>query len=65
VHNSFVLVTKGNVWMKIFDIHGNLMLQKNNCSASETVDISDFSSGIYFLQACNEEKISAVKLVKH
>ena len=65
VHDSFVLETKGNVWMKIFDIHGNLMLQKNNCSASETVDITGFSSGVYFLQACNKEKISVVKLVKN
>jgi hypothetical protein len=65
VNNSFVMVTKENVWMKIFDIHGNLMLEKNNCSASETVDISGFSSGVYFLQACNKEKISAVKLVKN
>jgi hypothetical protein len=59
------MVTKGNVCMKIFDVHGKLMLQKSNCSTSETVDISGFLSGIYFLQACNEEKISAVKLVKN
>ena len=65
VNNSFVMFTKGNVWMKIFDVQGNLMLQKNNCSASETVDITSFSGGVYFLQACNEEKISVVKLVKH
>ena len=65
VHDSFVLVTKGNVWMKIFDIHGNLVLQKSNCSASETVDITGFSSGVYFLQACNLDKISVVKLMKN
>lgn len=65
VNNSFVMVTKGNVWMKIFDIHGNLMLQKNNCSASETVDITGFSSGVYFLQACNSDKINVVKLMKN
>jgi hypothetical protein len=65
VNDSFQLVTKENVWMKIFDIHGNLMLQKSNCSASETVDITRFSSGVYFLQACNSDKISVVKLVKH
>jgi len=28
-------------------------------------DISGFSNGIYFLQACNKEKISVVKLVKN
>ena len=65
VHNSFVLLTQRNVWMKIFDIRGNLMMQKSNFPASETVDISDFTSGIYFLQACNNEKISVIKLVKN
>jgi len=63
--DSFVMVTKGNVWMKIFDVHGKLMLQKSNCSASETVDISNFSNGIYFLQACNSDKINVVKLMKN
>ncbi len=63
--NLFVMVTKGNVWMKIFDVHGKLVLQKNNCSTSETVDISGFSNGIYFLQACNSDKINVVKLMKN
>lgn len=65
VNDSFVLVTNGNLWIKIFDIRGNLMLQKNNFPPSETVDISDFQSGVYFLQACNNKKISVVKLLKN
>lgn len=65
VNDSFQMETKENVWMKIFDIRGNLMLQKNNCSTSETVDISGFSDGIYFLQACNRDKIEVVKLMKN
>lgn len=65
VNDSFHLVTKENVWMKIFDVHGKLMLQKGNCLTSETIDISGFSNGVYFLQACTQDKISVVKLVKN
>ena len=64
-NDSFVMITKGNVWMRIFDVHGKLMLQKSKCSASETIDISGFSNGIYFLQACNSDKINVVKLMKN
>jgi len=65
VHNTFTLKTSGNVWMKIYDIQGKLMLEKNRCAASETFDVSGFLSGVYFLQTCNNEKISILKLVKH
>jgi len=41
------------------------MYEKKKCSATETINLSGFSSGIYFLQASTNGKYSIVKLVKN
>jgi GH35 family endo-1,4-beta-xylanase len=64
-HNQFTLVSSGNPALKIYDIHGNLMFEKKKCLAAETIDLSCFSSGIYFLHASTNEKSRVVKLVKN
>jgi GH35 family endo-1,4-beta-xylanase len=64
-HNQFTLVSSGNPALKIYDFQGSLMFEKKKCSASETIDLSGFSSGIYFLQANSNERKSVVKLVKN
>jgi hypothetical protein len=50
--------------MKILDIHGNLMLAKDNLSETENIDISSLSSGIYFLQTFNSKITNMVKIIK-
>ncbi len=64
VHDEFTLYTSGNLWMKIYDIRGNLLLERSKCAATETIDISDFLNGVYFLQSCSDNKTDVVKLVK-
>jgi hypothetical protein len=41
------------------------MFEKKKCSASETIDLSSFSSGIYFIQARTNERKSLLKVVKN
>jgi hypothetical protein len=65
VHDKFNLITTENLWMKIYDMQGNLVLQKNKCTPNETIDISGFFNGVYFVYSCNNEKISVAKLVKN
>lgn len=64
VRNKFTMVSSASARMKILDIHGKLMLVKVNLSGTETIDISSFSSGIYFLQTCNSDKTNMVKIIK-
>jgi hypothetical protein len=64
-HNKFTLINPGNLSMKMFDIQGNLKLEKNKCTASETVDIACFSNGMYFLWLNNDKQTTVVKLVKN
>jgi GH35 family endo-1,4-beta-xylanase len=64
-HNQFTIVSSGNPALKIYDIQGCLMFEKKKCSASETIDLSSFSSGIYFIQARTNERKSLLKVVKN
>jgi GH35 family endo-1,4-beta-xylanase len=65
VHDKFNLITTENLWMKIYDMQGNLVLQKNKCAPNETIDIREFKNGVYFVYSCSNEKISVAKLVKN
>jgi GH35 family endo-1,4-beta-xylanase len=64
VRDKFTMVTLQSTRLKILDIHGKLMLMKDNLSGTENIDISSFSSGIYFLQTCNSNKTNVVKIIK-
>ena len=65
VKDKFTFITSVNLQMKIFDINGRLMMQKSNCSASESIDMTSFSSGIYLFQACDNKRTKMLKLVKN
>ena len=64
-HDQFTMVSSETARMKIFDLQGRLMLDKNNLSATETVDITNFSKGIYFIQTLGRNNTSVVKLIKN
>ena len=64
-HDKFTLIAPWNLNMKMFDIRGNLILEKNNCATSETVDIAGFSNGMYFLWLNDDKQSSVIKLVKN
>jgi hypothetical protein len=51
--------------MKIYDVQGNLMMEKNKCADIETIDITGFVNGIYFIHSNNGNKIQVAKLVKY
>jgi len=65
VYSSFTMLSSGKIGVRIYDIQGKLRLEKKNCSSSETIDLSGFCKGIYFLQANTNEKNKVVKLVKN
>jgi len=65
VQDKFTLVSPLNSEMKLFDIVGKLMLEKNNCSPSEVIDLSAFSKGIYFLHSIDNKKTNVIKLIKN
>ena len=64
VRDKFTIISNQSSQMKILDIHGNLMLTRDNLSETENIDISSFSSGIYFLQTFNSNKTDVVKIIK-
>jgi hypothetical protein len=63
-HGKFTLVTSDRSSMKIVDIKGRLILEKRNCFGSETMDISNYPEGIYFLEARNDANTKVIKLIK-
>jgi GH35 family endo-1,4-beta-xylanase len=65
VIGKFTLKGSEEMEMKIYNLHGQLLMEKQNCEATEVVDISHFSNGIYLLQASNQNFSNAIKLVKN
>jgi len=64
VRDKFTIISRQSTRMKILDIRGKLMLAKDNLSVTENIDISSFSSGIYFLQTFNSKITNVVKIIK-
>jgi hypothetical protein len=65
VKNQFMIASQGADEMKIYDLNGRLMLAKKHLEQKETIDISNFSCGIYFLHAINGRSSNVLKLVKN
>nr|WP_314498733.1 T9SS type A sorting domain-containing protein [uncultured Chryseobacterium sp.] len=63
VDHSFKLLSKGRSQIEIYSTTGNLV-KNGSYNSNETVDISELSSGIYFLKISNGKNISTVKIVK-
>lgn len=54
-----------NATIKVFNISGELVKQENNLTGiGISLDISDFSKGIYFIETSNLGNISHTKLIK-
>jgi len=47
--------------IRVYNVFGQLMLEGNNLKA---VDVSDFASGVYYINMKAEESISNFKFVK-
>ena len=63
-HNQITLISKEPAQIKIFDLQGKVVWEQSNSKPTETINISDFSNGIYFLQALSDRKSNVIKLVK-
>ena len=64
VRDKFTIVSSQSSRMKILDIQGKLMLAKDNLSETENIDISNYPSGVYFLQTFNSNRTNTVKIIK-
>ncbi len=64
VSSSFTLISAINSSIKIFDIGGRIMLEKNSLSGKEIIDIKQFTNGTYFLRIYAGDKINVVKIIK-
>jgi hypothetical protein len=51
--------------IRIFDIHGKLMLVRKDCSSTESVDISGFTHGLYIVCMEGNLKTGLVKFMKN
>lgn len=65
IQDKFTLVSPDYSDVKLFDVQGNVMLSKKDCSASESFDMTNFSKGIYFLHTSRNSKVNVIKLVKY
>jgi hypothetical protein len=54
---------KGNI--KIFDINGNIILASRISGNSETIDVSGFAAGTYFIEISNNESKITKQFVKN
>jgi len=52
-----------NAKVKIFDYLGKTLLEKNISSLDKTIDLSDLTSGIYFVRVQNDTKVGTKKLI--
>jgi hypothetical protein len=64
ITGSFTLISPINSSVKIFGIDGRLMLERNNLSGKEIIDIKQFNNGIYILKTYESEKMNVVKIIK-
>ena len=54
-----------NLEVKIFDMLGKLMYSNNVSTGSNTLDISNYNAGVYFLNATNNSgKTNTIKVIK-
>lgn len=62
--NLFYDLLNSAVQLKLFDLHGNLILNQPINQLNTTIDLSDIANGVYFIQIINGENIITQKLVK-
>lgn len=63
-NNLFVRIQEPNARLRIFDNIGNLVLDENLASGQNSLDVSNLSSGSYFIQVVSKDKMSTKILIK-
>lgn len=49
--------------IKMFDVFGKIILQKNNLQPNEVIDVSSLKSGIYFIKFFDKKSIISKKII--
>ena len=49
--------------LRVYDLQGNLVLQKSELNLNHSVDLSSLGAGIYTLALSNEEEVQYRKIV--
>ncbi len=55
---------EGMAEIKVFDMYGKMVMQKNSSQLTTQLDISALAAGVYLVKVMNQEKQSTVKMVK-
>ena len=50
--------------LSVYNIHGQLLVSDANCSGSQTLNFSDFPSGMYLLKVISQTKVTVFKIIK-
>jgi uncharacterized repeat protein (TIGR01451 family) len=54
-----------NAKISVYSIEGNLLLEKNSESTTETISTGDFAKGVYVLKVESNERVVTKKLIKN
>jgi uncharacterized protein (TIGR02145 family) len=68
-HDQITITTsnysdEADMLLQLFNIHGQLLLQKNLSEKRTQIDISNLSTGVYILKVCDEKNTWVEKVVK-
>jgi hypothetical protein len=55
---------QGQADIRLFDVYGRMLVQKNSSRASTQLDVSSLPPGIYLVKVMNDGKESSIKIVK-
>jgi GH35 family endo-1,4-beta-xylanase len=62
---QLTILSEAGANIMIFDIQGKQMLVRTKCSVTESVDISEFTQGLYLVRMENNSKTGFAKFVKN
>ncbi|MFT6715518.1 MAG: hypothetical protein ACJA0Q_000145 [Saprospiraceae bacterium] len=62
--DSWITVESKNSTVMIFDLKGQLKLSNNSKSDIKNIDVSSFTSGVYFIKVISENSSKDIKLIK-
>ena len=64
INISFSPIINSKVFLKIYTLSGQLCIEKNICSGSETIDISVLNRGVYLIELNNDFDSYRSKIIK-
>jgi hypothetical protein len=62
--NKIILRLSGNINLSLYDVTGRMLLNEKLMYNRGEIDLSSYSSGIYFMEVVKGTKISRIKIIK-